>query len=81
MKPTSSEFQTVWIQITEMLGQAQGFKLFSCSTQLSIRFILLINVKMPTNVIGILTFISMNGTTFDGLIKQETLLFVGILVL
>ena len=32
-------------------------KLFSCSTQLSMEFFLLINVKMPT-VVGILTFIS-----------------------
>ena len=32
-------------------------KLFSCSTQLGMKFILLINVKMPT-VVGILTFIS-----------------------
>ena len=30
-------------------------KLFSCSTQLSMKVFLLINVKMPTNV-GILTF-------------------------
>ena len=36
-------------------------KLSSCSTQLSLKFILLINFKMPTNV-GILTFISrING--------------------
>ena len=33
-------------------------KLFSCSTQLSMKFFMLINVKMPT-IIGILTF--MNG--------------------
>ena len=32
-------------------------KLYSCSTQLSMKFFLLINVKMPTNV-GILTFIN-----------------------
>ena len=32
-------------------------KLFSCSTQLRPKFILLINVKMPT-IVGILTFIS-----------------------
>ena len=32
-------------------------KLFSCSFQLSIKFILLINVKMST-IVGILTFIS-----------------------
>ena len=37
-------------------------KLFSCSTQLSLKFILLINVKMPTIFVGILTFISrING--------------------
>ena len=39
-------------------------KPFSCSTQLSMKFILLINVKMPT-IIGILTFISwINMTGF-----------------
>ena len=32
-------------------------KLFSCSTQLSMKFFLLISVKMPTSV-GILTFMS-----------------------
>ena len=37
-------------------------KVFSCSTQLSTKFILLINVKMPT-IIGISTFISMINTT------------------
>ena len=36
-------------------------KLFSFSTKLSMKFILLINVKMPT-IVGILTFISrING--------------------
>ena len=39
-------------------------KLFSCSTQLSTKFILLINVKMPT-MVGILTFIGMINTTFE----------------
>ena len=32
-------------------------KLFSCSTQLSLKFFLLINVKMPT-IVGILTFVN-----------------------
>ena len=39
-----------------------GYKTFLCSTQLSTKFILLINVKMPT-IVGILTFISMINTT------------------
>ena len=41
-------------------------KLFSCSTQLSTKFILLINVKMPT-IVSILTFISMINTTSERL--------------
>ena len=41
-------------------------KLFSYSTQLSTKFILLINVKMPT-IVGILTFISMVNTTTERL--------------
>ena len=32
-------------------------KLFSCSTQLSMKFFLLINIKMPI-IVGILTFMS-----------------------
>ena len=41
-------------------------KLISCSTQLSTKLILLINVKMPT-IVGILTFISMINTTSEKL--------------
>ena len=39
-------------------------ELFSCSTQLSIKLITLINVKMPT-IVGILAFISMINTTSE----------------
>ena len=41
-------------------------KLFSCSTPLTTKFILLISVKMPT-IVGILTLISMINTTSDSL--------------
>ena len=41
-------------------------KLFPCLTGLSRKFILLINVKMPT-IVGILTFISMTNTTSERL--------------
>ena len=41
-------------------------KLFPCSTQLSTKFILFINVKMPT-IVGILTFISRINTTSERL--------------
>ena len=43
--------------LLKMLGP-KVIKLFSCSTQPSTKFIILINIKMPTSV-GILTFISM----------------------
>ena len=49
-------------------------KLFPCSTQLSTKFILLINVKMPTFV-GILTFISMINTSYASLKARNTYLF------
>ena len=41
----------------DVLPGAKFIKLFSCSTQLSMKFFLLINVKMSTTV-GILTFMS-----------------------
>ena len=53
----------------QRLGQdiwPEFIKLFSCSTQLSTKFILLINVKMST-VVGILTFISIINTTSERL--------------
>ena len=38
-------------------GEVRGYKLFlSCSTQPSMTFILLMNVEMPTTIVGILTF-------------------------
>ena len=46
--------------------RTRGYKSFSRSTQLSTKFILLINVKMST-IVGILTLISMINTTFEGL--------------
>ena len=71
------------------MGRRSGpevIKLFPCSTQLSMKFILLINVKMPT-IVDSLTFIIMINTTSEihkaghlRDIKQDTSLFVGILV-
>ena len=45
-----------------------------CSTQLSMKFIMLIHVKMPT-VVGFLTFISMINTTTEGLKASTVFLF------
>ena len=45
----------------------------SYSTQLSTKFILLINVKMPT-IVGILTFISMINTTSERLNARNVLI-------
>ena len=44
------------LQVLDKPGP-EVIKLFSCSTQLSMKFFLLINVKMPT-IVGILTFMS-----------------------
>ena len=45
---------------------SESIKHFSCSTQLRMKFIMLINVKMPT-IVGILTFMSIISTTFESL--------------
>ena len=52
----------------------QGYKTSSCSTQLSIKFILLINVKMPTTV-GILTFISRINTASESFKARKSFIF------
>ena len=41
---------------------AEVMKLFSCSTQVSMKLIMLINIKMPT-IVGILICMSMINTT------------------
>ena len=45
------------LDITRMTTGPEIIKLFSCSTQLRLKFILLLNVKMPT-IVGILSFMS-----------------------
>ena len=62
----------------KQFGSSSGLeviKLFSCSTQLGLKFIILINVK----IVGILTFISMIIQHLR-VLKQEVSLFFGILV-
>ena len=44
-------------------------KLFSCSTQLSMKFFLLLNVEMPI-IVGILTFVSRKNSIL-GLSESE----------
>ena len=44
-------------QSAETYAGPEVIKFFSCLTQLSMKFFLLINVKMPT-IVGILTFMS-----------------------
>ena len=57
----------------------QGYNLFSCSAQLRLKFILLINVKMPT-IVGILTFMSrINYRLWRS--KPEILIYLGYFVI
>ena len=50
-------------------------KLFSCSTHLSTKFILHINIKMPT-IVGILTFISMINTISERLKARNVFIYL-----
>ena len=49
-------------QVSYYEFRPEAILLFPCSTQLSMKFILLINIKMPT-IVGILTFISKINTS------------------
>ena len=50
-------------------------KLLTCSTQLSMKFITLMNVKMPTTV-GILTFISKINKRYESFCLFDLSLYV-----
>ena len=52
----------------------EALKLSSCSTQLSMKFIMLINVKMPT-IVGILTLICMINTAYESLQVRKFFIF------
>ena len=67
------------VQIIQMMtGQnwfrPQGYKTFFMQTQLTMKFIMLINIKMPTTV-GILTFISMKNTTSESFRVRKVFIF------
>ena len=50
----------------------RGYKIVSCSTQLSVKFSLLINMKMPTTIVGIFTFISRENVMLSYFSKKES---------
>ena len=60
--------------VQQFCSGLEVIKLFSCSTQLSTKFIMLINVKMPT-VVGILIFISMINATSETLKAGKVSIF------
>ena len=62
------------VDVKKKISSSEVIKLFWCSTQLSMKFILLINVKMPT-IVGILTFISRMNTTSKGFKARCFLIF------
>ena len=67
-----------WFQVLRPLPEPiKNF--FHCSTQLSMEFIMPINVKMPT-IVGILTFISMINTPSDSL-KPKVFIFQDFIIL
>ena len=55
--PSIKTISYVTVKVNCDRPDPEVIKIFSCSAQLRLKFILLINVKMPT-IVGILTFIS-----------------------
>ena len=70
-------FLVVTATVTVLKFQTPGprvIKFFSCSTQLSLKFILPMNVKMST-IVGILTLIGMINTTSESLEARKCFIF------
>ena len=63
--------------ILKIQVQGRGYKTFSCSTQLSLKLIMLIKVKMPT-IVGILTFICMINTTIESMKTRKVFVFTAL---
>ena len=79
VSPSGLSWAEIWNrEILKLKSGLKVIKLVSWSTQLSMEFILLINVKMPT-IVDILTFISRINTTSE-YFKQENVLFFSILL-
>ena len=64
--PRQKKIGEIWVSIIILSSGPGVIKLFEYSTQLSMKFILLTNVKMPT-IVGILTFISIINKTSERL--------------
>ena len=62
------------IRSISSISGPRGYKNFLCSTQMSMKFIMLKNVKMPTIVV-ILIFMSMINTTSEHLKARKVFIF------
>ena len=68
-KKTKSRYFVITLGYCHETPGPEVIKPFSCSTQLSMKFFLLINVKMP-KIVGILTFMSRKNSIL-GLSESE----------
>ena len=62
------------------IGLSKQCMLFSCSTQLSMKFFLHINIKMPT-IVGILTFMSGKNSILGLSESEKKVEFLDIFIL
>ena len=59
----------VFMKFRNIISWRRGYSVFLCSTQLSMKFFLLINVEKPT-IVGILTFMSRKNSSL-GISESE----------
>ena len=79
-KTQAAVIQRVVTELNEVVSPGpEVIKPFSCSTQLSTKFVMLINVKLPTSV-GILTFMSGKNSIL-GLPEPKKAEFLDIVIL
>ena len=82
MVHASSIIQLAWTVLKTELCKTgpEVIKLFSCSPQLSMKFFLLINVKMPT-IVGILTYLSRKSSILSLSEPEKKTEFLDIFIL
>ena len=76
---TDMAFRALWHSTCydRKLTRPRDYNTFLCSTQLSMKFIEIINVKIPT-IVGILTFISMINTSSYESFKAKIAIFFSV---
>ena len=74
-------YTNMWLHLSQIhIPGAEVIKHFSCSTQLSMKFIILINVRM-SSIVSILTLISQINTSSESFKARNAIIFPHLVII